>query len=107
MRTQEEIDWENTVSKNSQRARRESNVNQKSGGIFDVDTGYYKPLEPNQQTGRRNIEDDGVDTPSRSRAEADDDGGGGGTPDGFEEETLDVVNSNNTAGQRVFLTKAV
>lgn len=30
-----------------------------------------------------------------------------GLPDGFEEETLDVVNDDNTAGQRVFLTKAV
>ena len=34
-------------------------------------------------------------------------GGGGGLPSGFAEETLDVVNSDNTAGQRVFLTKAV
>ena len=34
-------------------------------------------------------------------------GGGGGVPEGFAEETLDVVNSDNTAGQRVFLTKAV
>ena len=34
-------------------------------------------------------------------------GGGGGLPEGFAEETLDVVNSNNTAGQRKFLTKAV
>ena len=31
----------------------------------------------------------------------------GGVPEGFAEETLDVVNSDNTAGQRVFLTKAV
>ena len=34
-------------------------------------------------------------------------GSGGGVPEGFAEETLDVVNSDNTAGQRVFLTKAV
>ena len=33
--------------------------------------------------------------------------GGGGLPEGFEEETLDVVEDDNTAGQRVFLTKAV
>ena len=32
---------------------------------------------------------------------------GGGVPSGFAEETLDVVNNNNAAGQRVFLTKAV
>ena len=31
----------------------------------------------------------------------------GGLPEGFAEETLDVVNNDNTAGQRVFLTKAV
>lgn len=30
---------------------------------------------------------------------------GEGLPDGFEEETLDVVEDNNQAGQRVFLTK--
>jgi len=32
---------------------------------------------------------------------------GGGLPEGFAEETLDVVNNDNTAGKRVFLTKAV
>ena len=37
----------------------------------------------------------------------DDGGGGGGLPSGFAEETLDVVNDDNTAGQRIFLTKAV
>lgn len=30
---------------------------------------------------------------------------GGGLPDGFGEETLDVVEDDNTPGQRVFLTK--
>ncbi len=30
-----------------------------------------------------------------------------GLEEGFEEETLDVVNNDNTAGQRVFITKAV
>lgn len=112
MPTQKQIEWENTVSKNYQAARRESNVNKESGGIFDVETGYYKPLEPNEQTGRRNIQDDGVDAVNRDRAlnnrlESDGGGGGGGVPEGFAEETLDVVNANNTAGQRVFLTKAV
>ncbi len=32
---------------------------------------------------------------------------GGGLPDGFEEETLDIVEDDNQAGRRVFLTKAV
>jgi hypothetical protein len=31
----------------------------------------------------------------------------GGLPSGFAKETLNVVNNDNTAGQRVFLTKAV
>jgi hypothetical protein len=30
-----------------------------------------------------------------------------GLPEGFEEETLDIVQDDNTAGQRIFLTKAV
>lgn len=30
-----------------------------------------------------------------------------GVPDGFEEETLDIVEDDNTSGRRVFLTKAV
>ena len=34
-------------------------------------------------------------------------GGGGGIPDGFAEETLDIVDSNNLAAQRIFLTKDV
>ena len=33
--------------------------------------------------------------------------GTGDVPGDFEEETLDVVNNDNTAGQRVFLTKSV
>ena len=32
-------------------------------------------------------------------------GGGGGLPPGFEEETLDVVEDDNTPGTRIFLTK--
>jgi hypothetical protein len=34
-------------------------------------------------------------------------GAAAGVLEGFEEETLDIVNNDNTAGQRVFLTKAV
>jgi len=45
---------------------------------------------------------DEAETPTSGGA-----GGAGGLPEGFAEETLDVVNNNNTAGQRVFLTKSV
>jgi hypothetical protein len=32
--------------------------------------------------------------------------GGGGLPDGYSEELLDIVDTNNTAAQRYFLTKS-
>ena len=42
----------------------------------------------------------------RDREGNDSDGhGGGGLPPGFEEETLDVVEDDNTPGTRIFLTK--
>ena len=69
--------------------------------LKDIDTG----LESNRGGAGSTVQDDGVDNVDSSN-----DGsgsGGGGLPDGFEEETLDVVNDDNTAGQRLFLTKAV
>ncbi len=36
-----------------------------------------------------------------------DDGGNAGVPQDFAEETLDIVEDDNTAGQRIFLTKEV
>ena len=32
--------------------------------------------------------------------------GGGGLPDGYSEELLDIVDTNNTAAQRYFLTRS-
>jgi hypothetical protein len=65
----------------------------------------YKPSE-NKQDYESDILQRGIDqftapeaTPETPQA--------GGLPSGFAEETLDVVNDDNTAGQRVFLTKAV
>ncbi len=67
----------------------------------------YSPTDPNT-----NIDDNSTDQTGSNPENGDggsSDGGsdGGGLPEGFAEETLDVVNANNTAGQRVFLTKAV
>jgi hypothetical protein len=36
-----------------------------SGGIYDVSTRSYKPKKPNPQTGKKNIQDDGIDFPER------------------------------------------
>ena len=65
----------------------------------------YSPTDPNTT-----IADDGIDQTGSNPENGDggsSDGGGGGLPEGFAEETLDVVDANNAAGQRVFLTKAV
>ena len=107
MPSQADLDWENVVSKNSQNARRESNLNKKEGGIFDVETGYYDPPEPNPQTGKRNLQDDGIDGVDRDRALANDAESGGGVPSGYAEALRDYVADDNTAQQEYYLTKAV
>ena len=71
---------------------------QYKAAILDIDTS----LESNKSGAGSTIQDDGIDNVDSSLSDS-----GGGLPDGFGEETLDVVNSDNTAGQRVFLTKAV
>ena len=71
---------------------------QYKAALLDIDTS----LESNKSGAGSTIQDDGIDNVDSSLSDS-----GGGLPDGFDEETLDVVNSDNTAGQRVFLTKAV
>lgn len=134
MATQEDLDWENTVSKNRQRETRERRAAAKeikdrrkellqramstserrkikaaadaaleqAGANFNKE---YKPSE-NKQDYESDIQQRGTDqftapeaTPETPQT--------GGLPSGFAQETLDVVNNDNTAGQRVFLTKAV
>jgi len=63
------------------------------GAIFDVNT---NTVSTNQSSLNYTIDDDGIDTIDV-----------GDLLVGLAEETLDVVNSDNTAGQRVFLIKAV
>ena len=75
------------------------------GGIYDISTDNYSQPENNQQSLNDDIANKGIDVIKGSTTDGG--GDGGESPDGFEEETLDVVNSDNTAGQRVFLTKAV
>ena len=75
-----------------------------------IDTEIAKREKANNPTSKNaTIGDDGTDQTGGNPENGD--GGsadaGSGLPTGFNEETLDVVNNDNTAGQRVFLTKAV
>lgn len=79
---------------------------------FDLDTGY-EPRK-NKTDAESDIAQRGTDqfTPEERTTDNIEGSGGGGDSEadalleGFEGETLDVVESNNTAGQREFLTKA-
>ena len=66
----------------------------------------YSPTDPNTTIADNSIDQTGSN-PENGDVGSSDGGSDGGVPEGFAEETLDVVNANNTAGQRVFLTKAV
>jgi|TARA_R110002050_G_C8866529_1_gene507820 hypothetical protein len=127
MPTKDYIDLNNTVSKNRQResraARNRSKDIQKErssrlraaestgerreikdqyqkmeGGVWDVST---------SQTEVSNNEGYNTDISSSAGVDSALDPVRGGLPSDLAEETLDVVNNDNTAGQRVFLTKAV
>tara|TARA_R110000744_G_scaffold330955_1_gene436415 strand:+ start:1651 stop:2055 length:405 start_codon:yes stop_codon:yes gene_type:complete len=134
MPTQEDLYLENTVSKNRQRETREKREAAKGikdrrkellqgatsssekrkikaaadAALEQAGANFNKEYEPseNKQDYESDIQQRGTDqftapeaTPETPQA--------GGLPSGFAEETLDVVNNDNTAGQRVFLTKAV
>jgi len=139
MPSQDENDWENTVSKNNQRSRREFRRAERDlrkqerealnratsaserrrikaaadAALEQAEANFNKKYEPsnNKQDYESDVQQRGTDqftspeaTPETPQTGG---GGGGGLPSGFAEETLDVVNSDNTAGQRVFLTQAV
>lgn len=135
MATQDDLDWDNTVSKNRQRETRERRAAAKeikdrrkellqgatstsekrkikaaadaaleqAGANFNKE---YKPSE-NKQDYESDIQQRGTDQFTAPEATPETPQSGGGLPSGFDQETLDVVNNDNTAGQRVFLTKAV
>ena len=63
-----------------------------SGGIYDVSTDSYIPTEGNEAGSNTNITDTGVQSVPRRN-------------EGAISETFDVVESNNTAGTRSFLTE--
>jgi hypothetical protein len=96
------------VAKESERLGLSSSGGDERGGIYDVSTDNYSQPDNNQVGINSDIANKGIDSIVGSTAISDGGGGdGGGIPEGFAEETLDVVNNDNTAGQRVFLTKAV
>lgn len=74
---------------------------------FNLDTGY-EPRK-NKTDAESDINQRGIDSDTAPESTQNLDPGGGGEAailEGFEAETLDVVESDNTAGQREFLTKA-
>lgn len=113
MATQEELDWKNTVSKNYQRETRERRRAIKAAAdaaLEQSDVNFNEKKYPldNKQDYNSDIQQRGIDQFTAPEATPETSGGGGGgLPAGFAEETLDVVNADNTAGQRAFLTKAV
>jgi hypothetical protein len=67
----------------------------------------YSPTDPNTTIDDNSTDQTGSNPENGDGGSSDGGSDGGDLPEGFAEETLDVVNANNTAGQRVFLTKAV
>lgn len=92
---QAQLDAQNTASKERQQETRRAK-------IHDVDT---TRTDDNKEGTDERIQNDGIDRITNPLADTG--GGGGGLPDGFEEELLDIVQDDNTAGQRFFLTKSV
>lgn len=122
MATQADLGWDNIVSKNQQRESREKQKAERDvkdrrkellqgasstkerreikAGVYDLNT---RP-DDNKEGADERIQNDGIDVITNP---LDPVGGGGGGGLGFDEETLDVVDANNEAVQRVFLTKVV
>ena len=74
-------------------------ADEKVGRIYDINTNA-RPDENKQGTEER-IQNDGIDKLESGFSRS------AGLPSGFSEETLDVVEDDNTPGQRIFLTKEV
>jgi hypothetical protein len=109
MPTSEELEELNKESLARQRATRDARNSSaggdERGGIYDVSTDTYSQPDNNQVGINNDIANKGIDIITGSTSIGG--GAGGDTAAGFEEETLDVVNDDNTAGQRVFLTQEV
>ena len=91
--TQAQLNKQNEVSKAQQQETRRAK-------IHDVDT---TRTDDNKEGTDERIQNDGIDRITNPLSDT----GGSGLPDGFEEELLDIVQDDNTAGQRFFLTKGV
>lgn len=106
MPTSEELEGINKESLARQRATRESRNSSaggdERGGIYDVSTDTYSQPDNNQVGINEDTKNRGVDAIIGGTSVG---GVGGDTAAGFSEETLDVVDANNTAATRTFLTK--
>jgi len=73
----------------------------KSGAIYDLSTNSYVAKKEFPQTGKRPIQDDGVDFPSRDRIE--EEVGGGGLPAGYVETAVIICeNGSPVSGEFLF-----
>jgi hypothetical protein len=121
---QSELDKKNEASKNRQRETRERRQAEREvkdrrkallqgasstkdrrdikSGVYDISTTSTET--DNRQGSDSTINDNGIDSAISHSGSVSD--SGGGLPDGYAEELLDVVNDDNTAGQRYFLTKS-
>ena len=114
MATQDELDWENTVSRNQQRETRKKRraIRASADAALeqsDVNFNEKKYPSDNKQDYESDVQQRGIDqfTSPEATPETTQSNSGGGLPDGYVEELLDIVQDDNTAGQRYFLTKAV
>jgi hypothetical protein len=117
MATQDELDWENTVSRNQQRETRKKRraIRASADAALeqsDVNFNEKKYPSDNKQDYESDVQQRGIDqftapeaTPETPQSNSG--GGGGNVPSGFVEEILDIVEAPNTPAQRVFLTKEV
>lgn len=135
MPAQDEQDIENANSRSQQRANRSRRTQSRAARkeykaskaqmansgysstkiLKKLKSDYQKKIEGinsnsygNQTDANEDISFSGIDSVNSSTdGSGGGDGGGGGLPDGFDEETLDIVDLNNLAAQRIFLTKDV
>jgi hypothetical protein len=109
IRRQEREELSRAKSASQRRQIKEAADAARDKALFDLST-EYEPSK-NQTDANSDISQRGTDSTTAPDATKNLDPGQGGSDEadatlvGFAEQTLDIVQSNNTAGQKIFLTK--